>query len=65
VRDLGLHPNEVIMVGDTAEDIKAAKAAGIDVYVLGNGYHPLEMLIRERPRRILRELRDLPRVLQR
>jgi HAD superfamily phosphoserine phosphatase-like hydrolase/HAD superfamily hydrolase (TIGR01509 family) len=65
VRDLGLHPNEVIMVGDTAEDIKAAKAAGIDVYVLGNGYHPLEMLIRERPRRILRELRDLPKVLQR
>jgi HAD superfamily phosphoserine phosphatase-like hydrolase/HAD superfamily hydrolase (TIGR01509 family) len=65
VRDLGLQPNEVIMVGDTAEDIKAAKAAGIDVYVLGNGYHPLEMLIRERPRRILRELRDLPRVLQR
>jgi 2,3-diketo-5-methylthio-1-phosphopentane phosphatase/HAD superfamily hydrolase (TIGR01509 family) len=63
VTDLGLHPNEVIMVGDTVEDIRAAKAAGIDVYALGNGYHPLEKLIQERPRRVLRELRDLPRVL--
>ena len=65
VRDLGLHPNEVIMVGDTVEDIKAGKAAGIDVYALGNGYHPLERLIRERPRRILGELRDLSKALQR
>ena len=63
VRDLDLHPNEVIMVGDTVEDIKAGKGARIDVYALGNGYHPLQKLIRERPRRILRELRDLPRAL--
>ncbi|UCD70632.1 MAG: HAD family hydrolase [Syntrophobacterales bacterium] len=62
--DLGLHPNEIIMVGDTVEDIKAGKAAGIDVYALGNGYHPLEKLIDEKPRRILRELRDLPQALQ-
>jgi phosphoglycolate phosphatase-like HAD superfamily hydrolase len=52
------------MVGDTVEDIKAGKRAGIDVYALGNGYHPLEKLLRERPRRILRELRDLPKALQ-
>lgn len=64
VMDLGLHPNEVVMVGDTVEDIRAGKAAGIDVYAIGNGYHPLERLIPERPRRILRELGDLPRVLR-
>jgi phosphoglycolate phosphatase-like HAD superfamily hydrolase len=46
------------------EDIRAGKAAGIDVYAIGNGYHPLERLIPERPRRILRELGDLPRVLR-
>ncbi len=63
VRDLDLHPNEVIMVGDTVEDIRAGNAAGIDVYALGSGYHPLEKLIRERPRRILRELKDLPKAL--
>jgi phosphoglycolate phosphatase len=63
VLDLGLHPNEVVMVGDTVEDIEAGKAAGVDVYALGNGYHPLEKLIRERPRRILRELKDLPQAL--
>jgi 2,3-diketo-5-methylthio-1-phosphopentane phosphatase/HAD superfamily hydrolase (TIGR01509 family) len=62
--DLKLDPNEVIMVGDTAEDIQAGKAAGVDVYALGNGYHCLERLIKERPRRILRELRDLPQVLR-
>ncbi|MFQ5842577.1 MAG: HAD family hydrolase, partial [Thermodesulfobacteriota bacterium] len=59
VEDLGLHSNEVVMVGDTVEDIETGKAAGVDVYALSNGYHPLEKLIRERPRRILRELRDL------
>lgn len=63
VRDLDLHPSEVIMVGDTVEDIRAGNAAGIDVYALASGYHPLEKLIRERPRRILRELKDLPRAL--
>lgn len=63
VKDLALYPNEIIMVGDTAEDIKAGKAAGIDVYALGSGYHPLEKLIRERPRRVLRELKDLPKAL--
>jgi phosphoglycolate phosphatase len=64
VLDLGLHPKEVVMVGDTVEDIEAGKAAGVDVYALGNGYHPLEKLIRERPRRILRELKDLPQALR-
>jgi len=63
LRDLKLNRDEVIMVGDTVEDIKAGKAAGVDVYALGNGYHPLEKLMRERPRRILRELRNLPKVL--
>ncbi len=64
VMDLGLQPSEVIMVGDTVEDIRAGKAAGIDVYALSNGYHPLEKLIQERPRRILRELRNLPQALR-
>jgi len=64
VLDLGLHPKEVVMVGDTIEDIEAGKAAGVDVYALSNGHHPLEKLIRERPRRILRELRDLPQALR-
>jgi 2,3-diketo-5-methylthio-1-phosphopentane phosphatase/HAD superfamily hydrolase (TIGR01549 family) len=64
VRDLGLQRSEVIMVGDTVEDIRAGKAAGIDVYALSNGYHPLEKLIQERPRRILRELRNLPQALR-
>ena len=64
LRDLDLHPNEVIMVGDTVEDIRAGNAAGIDVYALASGYHPLEKLIRERPRRILRELSNLLRALR-
>ncbi len=63
VLDLGLHPNEIVMVGDTAEDVVAGKAAGVDVYALSNGYHPLEKLIRERPRRILKELKDLLQIL--
>jgi 2,3-diketo-5-methylthio-1-phosphopentane phosphatase/HAD superfamily hydrolase (TIGR01509 family) len=63
IPDLGLGYDDVIMVGDTVEDIKAGKTAGVDVYALGNGYHPLEKLIDERPRRILRELKDLLGVL--
>jgi len=63
VLDLDLHPKEVIMVGDTVEDIRAGNAAGIDVYALASGYHPLEKLIQERPRRILRDLKDLPQAL--
>jgi len=45
VLDLGLRPEEVVMVGDTVEDIEAGKSAGVDVYALSNGYHPLEKLI--------------------
>ena len=63
VLDLGLRPEEVVMVGDTVEDIEAGKSAGVDVYALSNGYHPLEKLIRKRPRRILRELQDLLQAL--
>ncbi|NIS60382.1 MAG: MtnX-like HAD-IB family phosphatase [Proteobacteria bacterium] len=63
VLDLGLRPEEVVMVGDTVEDIEAGKSAGVDVYALSSGYQPLEKLIRKRPRRILRELKDLLQAL--
>lgn len=52
-RDLGLPPAEVLMVGDSLNDILAARAAGAASCAVSYGYKPLELLMTERPDHVI------------
>lgn len=41
----GLRRSDAIKIGDTVSDILSAREAGIDVCVVGWGYHPIEYLL--------------------
>src|SRR5690606_31184593 len=45
--ELGLEPNELLMVGDTTHDLGMARAAGTDAIGVSYGAHPREQLERE------------------
>ena len=59
LKKMGLQPEEAVFVGDSIEDIEAGKQAGVDVYALPTGVHSKAELSRARPRRILKNLKEL------
>ncbi len=59
LREMELPPEEVIFVGDTLTDIETGKEAGVDVYALPTGFHTRKELSQKRPKRILRNLKEL------
>lgn len=46
--ELGVHPKEVLMIGDTTHDLLMAHNAGADAVALTTGAHP-ETILREAP----------------
>ena len=63
LKELDLPAEDVVFVGDSVEDIEAGKQAGVDVYVLPTGIHSRMELSQAKPKRILKELREIiPRV---
>ncbi len=56
----GLHPRNIIYIGDTVYDVRAAKEAGILSGAIGHGYHALDRLAKEQPDYLFRSLGDLP-----
>ena len=62
LKEMNLPPEEVIFVGDTLTDIEAGKEAGVDVYALPTGFHSREELSQEKPKRILKNLKELLRL---
>jgi phosphoglycolate phosphatase len=56
---MDLPPENVVFVGDTLTDIETGKQAGVDVYALPTGYDPKKELARGRPKRILRNLKEM------
>ncbi len=46
--ELGVHPKDVLMIGDTTHDLLMAKNAGADAVALTTGAHP-EAILREAP----------------
>jgi 2-hydroxy-3-keto-5-methylthiopentenyl-1-phosphate phosphatase len=64
LREMGLSPQEVIFVGDTPTDIETGKQAGVDVYALPTGFYSKKELSREKPRRILKNLKELLQVVE-
>jgi len=63
LREMGLPPEEVVFVGDTLTDIETGKEAGIDVYALPTGFHTRKELSQKKPKRILRNLKELTDLL--
>jgi len=57
--EMGLTREEVVFVGDTLTDIETGNQAGVDVYALPTGFHSRKELSQKRPKRILKNLREL------
>jgi len=64
VKEMNLPPEEVVFVGDTPTDIETGKEARVDVYALPTGFHSKVELSQKKPKRILRNLQELPRVVE-
>ncbi len=64
LREMNLSPSDAVFVGDTLTDIETGKQAGVDVYALPTGYHSRTELSKGRPKRILRNLRELLRAIE-
>ncbi len=64
LEEMQIPPQEAIFVGDTLTDIETGKEAGIDTYALPTGFHSKEDLSRGTPKRILRHLKELPRLVR-
>ncbi len=59
LKEMELLPEEVVFVGDTLTDIETGKKAGVDVYALPTGFHTRKELSQNKPKRILRSLKEL------
>jgi len=64
IEEMQLPMEEAIFVGDTLTDIETGKEAGIDTYALPTGFHSKEELSRGTPKRMLRHLRELTRLVK-
>jgi len=61
--EMNLPPEDVIFVGDTLTDIETGKQAGIDVYALPTGFHSKMELSQGKPKRILKNLKELVHIV--
>jgi 2-hydroxy-3-keto-5-methylthiopentenyl-1-phosphate phosphatase len=64
LREMSLSPEEVIFVGDTLTDIDTGKQAGVDVYALPTGFYSKIELSQKKPKRILKNLKELVHVVE-
>jgi len=64
LKEMQLPSEEAIFVGDTLTDIETGKEAGIDTYALPTGFHSKEELSRGTPKRMLRNLKELTRIVK-
>jgi HAD superfamily hydrolase (TIGR01509 family) len=63
LREMRLPPEEVVFVGDTLTDIDTGKQASVDVYALPTGFHSKMELSQKKPRRILKNLKELTQIV--
>jgi len=61
--ELNLTASDVVFVGDTLTDIETGQQAGVDVYALPTGFHSKKELSAAQPKRILRSLADLVKLI--
>ena len=58
-----LKMNDGYMIGDSVYDIRAGKRAGVKTIAVCTGIHTKKQLQKERPWKILKSVRDLPKLL--
>ena len=63
LKEMNLIPEEAVFVGDTLTDIDTGKQAGIDVYAIPTGFYSKKELSRGKPKRLLKNLQELVRVM--
>jgi 2,3-diketo-5-methylthio-1-phosphopentane phosphatase/HAD superfamily hydrolase (TIGR01509 family) len=63
LRELNLTASDVVFVGDTLVDIETGQQAGVDVYALPTGFHSKKELSAGQPKRILKSLADLVKLI--
>jgi HAD superfamily hydrolase (TIGR01509 family) len=59
MKEMDLSARDVVFVGDSVEDIEAGKQAGVDVCAIPTGIHTKSELARAKPKRILKELKEI------
>jgi phosphoglycolate phosphatase len=59
LQELGLMPNEVLMVGDTTYDMAMAEAINVDRVAVSFGVHEAQRLQQHKPLAIIDKLEDL------
>jgi 2,3-diketo-5-methylthio-1-phosphopentane phosphatase/HAD superfamily hydrolase (TIGR01509 family) len=64
LKEMNLHREEAIFVGDTLTDIETGKQAGIDVYALPTGFYSKKELSQGKPKRLLKNLQDLVHLIK-
>jgi phosphoglycolate phosphatase len=64
LREMNLSAEDSIFVGDTLTDIETGKQAGVDVYALPTGFYSRKDLSQPKPRRLLRNLGELIRLVK-
>lgn len=64
MRSAGARKEETIYVGDAPLDIHAAADAGIDAFAVANPIYSAEELALHKPRRVLKNIRELPAALR-
>jgi len=61
ITNLGVNPNEVVLIGDTTHDFEVAEAIGVDCILVSHGHHPKEKLAAKAP--VVDSFNELVRVL--
>lgn len=64
MKAVGAPAHSTVYVGDAPIDIHGAKSANIDAYALANRFYSAEELALHKPRRVLRDITELPEALQ-
>lgn len=64
MKTVGVSEDETVYVGDAPIDVIGAKSAKIDAFVLANRFYSAEELALHKPRRVLRDISELPEALK-
>jgi 2-hydroxy-3-keto-5-methylthiopentenyl-1-phosphate phosphatase len=64
LKEMDLLPEHAIFVGDSPTDIQTGKQARVDVYALPTGFHSKKELSEGKPKRLLRNLQELAKVVK-
>jgi len=60
---MGLHPSEVVVIGDSDADVRSGRSAGAKVIAVTTGVTPLDRIQAERPDHIIGNISKVPAII--